>query len=153
MIQFDLRIFFKWVGSTTNQVEFMGPPSCCHLKTLPTDKAINGPSSVRPAGRGPFVAGFGSAASGDISPNTHGSWCEAPRRVFMQKLRVELKGDPLRTHYGSMLWRICYMDLQVVDVYGKCACWVKKNFTLFLWGFVGDDMYCPVICGDYNKPL
>lgn len=40
------------------------------------EKAINGPSSVRPAGRGPFVAGFGAAAAGDISPNTEGSWCE-----------------------------------------------------------------------------
>ena len=43
-------------------------------------QAINGPSSVRPAGRGPFVAGFGAAAAGDISPNTEGSWCEARTR-------------------------------------------------------------------------
>ncbi|CAK9009479.1 Neutral ceramidase B (N-CDase B) (NCDase B) (Acylsphingosine deacylase 2B) (N-acylsphingosine amidohydrolase 2B) [Durusdinium trenchii] len=40
------------------------------------EKAINGPSSVRPAGRGPFIAGFGAGAAGDISPNTYGSWCQ-----------------------------------------------------------------------------
>ena len=37
---------------------------------------MNGPSSERPAGRGPFVAAFGSGAAGDVSPNTYGSWCQ-----------------------------------------------------------------------------
>eukprot|EP00434_Breviolum_minutum_P029467 symbB.v1.2.026056.t2/scaffold2576.1/size75980/1 len=73
-----------------------GAPSCCHLKTLPTDKAINGPSSVRPAGRGPFVAGFGSAASGDISPNTHGSWCEVTGQSCetAQSVCYDSRGQP-----------------------------------------------------------
>eukprot|EP00913_Durusdinium_trenchii_P012284 g11534.t1 len=48
------------------------------------EKAINGPSSVRPAGRGPFIAGFGAGAAGDISPNTYGSWTESLAKLLNQ---------------------------------------------------------------------